>query len=103
QNSVNYTGARHIFNLPLSVDIFGPDNTTRVSHTEYQYDGQTLENTPGVFGHSPNHDPYSAGYNPITDYRGNVTQITRFADAIVPSVPVGESRRYDITGNLIKT
>ncbi|HEV2827108.1 MAG TPA: RHS repeat-associated core domain-containing protein [Pyrinomonadaceae bacterium] len=103
QNSANYTGARHIFNLPLSVDVFGPDNTTRVSHTEYQYDGQTLENAPGVIGHSPNHNPYSPSYNSITAYRGNVTQITTYAEAIGPSLPVGESRRYDITGNLIKT
>jgi RHS repeat-associated protein len=103
QNSANYTSARHIFNLPLAVDVFGPDDMTRVSHTEYQYDGQTLENTPGVIGHSPNHNPYSPSYNSITAYRGNVTQITTYAEAIGPSLPVDESRRYDITGNLIKT
>src|SRR5208282_2520758 len=51
-------------------------------------------------------------YDPTTDFRGNITQITRYADtaqsnavksADVPtsSGPVTELRRYDITGNTI--
>ncbi len=56
-----------------------------------------------MIGHSDNHNPYTPSYNPITDYRGNLTQITRYADAVVPSGAVTETRRYDIDGNVIKT
>jgi RHS repeat-associated protein len=129
QNSTNYTNL-HIFNLPLLVEIYGADNLTRVSRTEYQYDGQTLTNTPDVVGHSDAYNPYApeylhspgtccewdywqincvtycpdywaSDYDPATDYRGNVTQVTTYADALTPSVPITETRRYDITGNLV--
>ena len=40
-------------------------------------------------------------YDPATDYRGNVTQVTTYADAINLTGPVTETRRYDITGNLV--
>lgn len=103
ENSPNYTGTRHIFNLPLAVEVYAADNTTRVSRTEYQYDGQTLADTPGVIMHADNHNPYApSGYNPITDYRGNVTQVTTYADAIGLAGAVSETRRYDINGNMIK-
>jgi RHS repeat-associated protein len=135
QNSASYTAysihsnnaGRHIFNLPLLVEVYAGDNVTRVSRTEYQYDGQTLTNTPGVVMHADNHNPYApqypvqycaeydeyyincvrwdeyytSDYNPITDYRGNVTQVTTYADAATPGIPINESRRYDITGNLV--
>jgi RHS repeat-associated protein len=126
QNSSNYTN-RHIFNLPLTVDIFAADNVTRVSRTEYQYDGQTLTDTPGVTMHDETHNPYGplyeqcdcyqwdywmieclqwncwyySNYNPATDYRGNVTQVTNYADAASLTSPVTETRRYDITGNMV--
>jgi RHS repeat-associated protein len=127
ENGSNYM-TRRIRNLPLTVDLYGPDNVTRVARTEYQYDGQTLQNAPDVTQHSTNHDPYApqyevcdcyqydywqidciqwscywtSDYNPITDYRGNVTQITTYADAANLTGAIVETRRYDITGNLVK-
>ncbi len=67
QNSVDYTGTlygtgfvgRHIFNLPLSVGVYANDNTTRVSRTEYQYDGQTLSPAPNVVQHNQASNPYA--------------------------------------------
>lgn len=81
--------ARHIFNLPAQVVISGPDGVA-ASRIDYEYDAQQLADAPGVVGHS---DP---GGN-----RGNITQITRFADAANQANGVVESRRYDICGNLI--
>ena len=129
QNSTNYTNL-HIFNLPLLAEIYGADNVTRVSRTEYQYDGQTLTNAPDVVGHSDAYNPYApeylhspgtccewdywqincvtycpdywaSDYDPATDYRGNVTQVTSYADAVNLTGPLTETRRYDITGNVV--
>src|SRR5207302_8562654 len=103
------------------------DNTTRVSRTEYQYDGQTLGDTPDVVMHdnsfNPNAAPYEvcdcyqwdewqinclqwncnwvSPYNSATNYRGNVTEITTYSDANGLAGPISETRRYDITGNMI--
>lgn len=137
QNSSNYTGyatsygyvGRHIFNLPLNVEVYDSDNTTRLSRTEYQYDGQTLTDTPGVVMHDDANNPYAppyevcdcnvwdywqinclewncywrSDYNSTTDYRGNVTQVTSYANAApaTPTGPITETRRYDVTGNLV--
>jgi RHS repeat-associated protein len=136
ENSSSYTGqqfswghsGRHIFNLPLVVEVFAGDGATRVSKTEYQYDGQTLTDTPGVVMHDDTHNPYApqyevcecnqwdhwqieclqwncywtSSYSAATDYRGNVTQVTSYSDAVNSSGAVTETRRYDITGNLLK-
>jgi RHS repeat-associated protein len=40
-------------------------------------------------------------YNPQTDLRGHITEIRRFADAAAHSGMIVETRRYDITGNLV--
>jgi len=40
-------------------------------------------------------------YVPATDYRGNLTEVTSYADALNLTIPVTESRRYDITGNMV--
>jgi RHS repeat-associated protein len=129
QNGSNYTTARHIFNLPLTVETYAGDNLTRVSRTEYQYDGQTLTDAPGVIMHANNHNPYApqylvpggccnfdsynqycveycpdyyqSDYNPVTDYRGNVTQSTTYGDAVNLTSPISSTRRYDITGNVV--
>jgi RHS repeat-associated protein len=135
QNSSSYTN-RHIFNLPLSVEVYDSNSTTRLSRTEYQYDGQTLAATPNVVQHdqafNPNaeaegycywqpdwNDPDCTGdcssggcdgycpqievcpYNSATDYRGNVTQVTSYAEAVGLTGAVTETRRYDVTGNLV--
>lgn len=135
QNSSNYTGfatsfgyvGRHIFNLPLNVEVYDSDTTTRLSRTEYQYDGQTLTDTPNVVMHDDTHNPnapqyevcdcnqwdewqinclqwncyWRSDYNPATVYRGNVTQVTSYADAANLTGAMTETRRYDITGNLV--
>lgn len=143
QNSANYTN-RHIFNLPLNVEVYASDNVTRVSRTEYQYDGQTLSAAQNVVQHDQAANPHAAdegycysgpdwsdgdcngsclpncpeciqdptcdGYCPqiyycpydsSTDYRGNVTQVTSYADATNLTGPMMETRRYDVTGNLV--
>jgi RHS repeat-associated protein len=146
QNSSVYTGTcnsggcygRHIFNLPLTVEIYASDNATRVSRTEYQYDGQTLTAAPGVVMHNQAANPHAEAegycywdydwndpdctgacwegswcdgycqqiwicpYDPSTDFRGNLTQITSYADASGPSSPVTETRYFDVTGNIVK-
>ncbi|MCA1579373.1 MAG: DUF4214 domain-containing protein [Acidobacteria bacterium] len=127
ENGANYMN-RQIRNLPLVVEVFGPDNVTRVARTEYQYDGQTLQDAPNVVGHAYNHNPYgpqyeicdcgmwdhwqqdclqwncywTSDYNPLTDYRGNVTQITSYTTAANLTGALVETRRYDITGNLVR-
>lgn len=148
QNSSSYTGTcystgcygRHIFNLPLTVEIYAGDNVTRVSRVEYQYDGQTLTAAPNVVMHDQASNPHAEAegfcywdndwsdpdctsgclwgecccdgycnqiwmcpYDYSTDSRGNVTQVTTYADAINLTSPVTETRRYDVTGNLVKT
>jgi len=135
ENGASYTN-RHIFSLPLSVEVYAGDYTTRLSRTEYQYDGQSLSATPNVVQHdqafNPNadaegmcywdydwNDPdctgscydyscdgycpqyYVCPYDGSTDYRGNVTQITSYADAIYLTGAITETRRYDATGNLV--
>jgi RHS repeat-associated protein len=57
QNSANYT-SRHIFSLPLVVEIFAGDGVTRVSRTDFQYDGQPLTASPGVAQHDVTFNPY---------------------------------------------
>jgi RHS repeat-associated protein len=147
QNSDSYTGhpdtfyyvGRHIFSLPTKVEVYASDNTTRVSQTDYQYDGQSLIATPNVVQHSqafnpfadaegfcgfendPSDpdcqgacpDPYNSNcdgdcrqiyvcpYLSSTDYRGNLTQVTNYADAINLAGAVAETRHYDTTGNLV--
>ena len=87
--------------------MYGPDNVTRLARTEYQYDGQPLADTPGVIMHDESFNPNAQSilipgncywdcpdmcyyvcdpdllgnpYNPATDYRGNVTQVTTYAN-----------------------
>jgi len=128
-NSAHYT-SRHIFNLPTVVEVYASDNTTRVSRTEYQYDGQPLTDTPDVVMHDEASNPFApqyiipgdcyyicdwycyyqcdpdrlaTDYNPATDFRGNVTQVTTYSNAGAEpaSGAIIETRRYDITGNLV--
>jgi RHS repeat-associated protein len=58
ETSASYTN-RHIFNLVKAIEVYASDNITRVSRTEYQYDGQTLSNTPGVVMHDNASNPYA--------------------------------------------
>ena len=139
-NTTNYIGTwvngswyesakgRHLYSLASAVKVYGPDDTTRVSRTEYQYDGQYLADTPGVTHHWEASTPYApiyqncyyqwneytysydyvcdpawSEYDPATDARGNVTNVKRYADA--PNYgsdtnAIVETRTYDICGNL---
>jgi hypothetical protein len=49
------------------------------------------------------HEPgyWATPYQQSTDFRGNVTQTTRYADPINLTGPVEEARRYDIDGNVV--
>jgi RHS repeat-associated protein len=137
ETSANYTN-RHIFNLPLVVEVFAANNTTRVARTEYQYDGQTLTPAPNVVQHDQGSNPYSQAegycswgdadpsdpdcdgscsketpcdgncpqiyycpYYSVTDYRGNVTQVKNYADAVGLTGAIAQTRSYDINGNLV--
>ena len=147
ENNATYTGGcnsfgcfgRHIFSLPLIVEIFAGDNVTRVSRTEYQYDGQPLTATPNVVMHNQASNPhadaegfcfwmqdpndpdcwgscspefmncdgncseiYNCPYDPSTDYRGKVTQVTTYVNASNLTGAMVETRRYDVTGNMVK-
>jgi RHS repeat-associated protein len=133
ENSLSYT-SRHIFNLVKAVEVYAGDSTTRLSRTEYQFDGQPLSDAPGVVMHDERSNPYAptfehpgrcyydynyynyydnyycepdyttSEYDSATDYRGNVTQVTTYANAGTEpaSGAITESRRYDITGNLVQ-
>ncbi|HZF38372.1 MAG TPA: hypothetical protein VE715_06100, partial [Blastocatellia bacterium] len=93
---------RHIFNLPSAIDAYASDDSTRVSRVEFEYDGASLEDTPGVAQHSIYFNPRATEYSPTTAYRGNVTLVRRYADAtsLDGGSAVVETFTYDITGNL---
>jgi hypothetical protein len=55
----------------------------------------------GCDGHCP--QIFFCPYDPATDYRGNITQVTKYADAFNLTGAVTEARRYDITGNMVTT
>ncbi len=96
------------FNLVKTVAVYEPNGTTRLARTEYQYDAGTLADTPNVVMHLESHNPYAPqyeepcnceyvyneqgyeeyicystclvpAYDPSTNYRGNVTQVTIYA------------------------
>jgi len=95
---------RHIFNLPATVTV-EDGNGALVSRTDHSYDQyglQPLVNTPGVTQHSNLSNPFALGYDPSTNFRGNITQITRHTSASPSSAGIVESLRYDITGNVIE-
>ncbi|HKR12576.1 MAG TPA: RHS repeat-associated core domain-containing protein [Pyrinomonadaceae bacterium] len=131
-NGSNYTG-RHIFNLPISEEVFAGDGSTRVSRTTYEYDNQPLTSRPGgVAFHLPSYDPYNMEeiccdccnwqwdhmtdswvctewcpgipvFDPGSNYRGNLTQMVVYSDAATPSGAIVENHRYDIAGNRVLT
>jgi RHS repeat-associated protein len=144
QNSADYI-SRHIFSLPLMVEVFAGDGVTRLSRTDYQYDGQPLTASPGVVQHDATFNPHAEAeglcflvpdgndpdctpacarelptfcddysccngvcsevlvcpYIPATDFRGNITQTTTYADALNLTGAVTKTRRYDVAGNLV--
>src|SRR5262249_13544161 len=85
--------SNHIYHLRKTSDVYEGDGT-RASHTEYSYDDFPLTPNPGG---TPGH--YSAQSTP---FRGNLTKVTSYANAVDAADPSTESRYYDVTGNLIK-
>jgi RHS repeat-associated protein len=83
---------RHIFNLPSAIEVYAGDDSTRVSRVEYEYDGASLEDAPGVTQH----------YGTAATYPGNLTRVRRYADAasLDGGSAVVETFTYYITGNL---
>lgn len=104
-NDPAYT-ENHIFNLPTATAVYEGENTTPVTLIENNYDTYDqlpLVDAPGVRMHSITHNPYSGGelFDPRTLRRGNLTRVTRYADAASRASPVTELRSYDITGNMV--
>ena len=73
----------------LASDAYAPQYWVPDHCTQY--------NQYGCTNFVPGH--YESSYQPSTDYRGNVTQITTYADAVTLGTPITETRTYDITGN----
>src|SRR5262245_23468363 len=49
----------HIFNLVNVTEVYAGDDVTRLSRTEYQYDGRDLVNNPGIAQHNIAYNPYT--------------------------------------------
>jgi RHS repeat-associated protein len=89
------TSGAYLRNLPsqqwVSTDSYGSD---KVSLTEYAYDEFALADCPNITGHD---SAYSTGYA----MRGNLTSITRYADAAGHTGGVTTTMHYDIAGNVV--
>jgi RHS repeat-associated protein len=122
---------RHIFSLVKNVTVYPGDSVFPVSRAEYEYDGpgSSLQATPEVIMHDQAFDPYDpqylvencytvcdpidpycweqcdtyyqSDYQPSTDFRGNLTRITEYADAANRTGPVTTTKKYDVTGNIV--
>jgi hypothetical protein len=92
----------HIFNLASVTESYAGDDVTRLSRTEYQYDGGNLVNNPGMWQHYVTYNPHAPEYSPATQYRGDMTHVKRYADALSldQGTAVAETRTYDIAGNV---
>ncbi len=93
-----YTGAltgAYLRNLPLqqwvSTDIWGGN---RLSQTNYGYDEFSLQNRANITGHD-------AAYTTGKTVRGNLTSVTRYANALGLTGPVSTTTHYDIAGNVV--
>ena len=87
----------HIFNLVSLSEVYAEDDVTLLLRAGYQYDGGSLINNPGMGRHNITYNQHAPEYDPATLYRGNLTQINRYADA---STVIVETRTYDIAGNM---
>lgn len=92
---------RNLRNLPETVQVVGPDGV--VTRTEYAYDRLAVTATPGAPGRDPRFERGSGSYEEGTRVRGNLTTVTRYADARTPAEPVEEFRFYDNCGNVNMT
>jgi RHS repeat-associated protein len=97
QTVTTYAGGayitQHIFNLPTQVLIKdGAGNV--VSRTDLAYDSTTLTQIDDAAGHD-------SAFNASYSTRGNLTSVTRSADAATPSGGVTRTFNYDTLGNQI--
>ncbi len=89
----------------LPTDVTHHDDANDPFDPQYYVEGYWDEVCPG-FSYIGCHQIWVPGYwtsdyQPATDYRGNVTKLTNYSDAATPGGPLPETRRYDITGNLV--
>jgi hypothetical protein len=92
----------HIFDLVSLTEVYAGDDVTRLSRAEYQYDSGGLINNTGMWQHNNTYNQHAPEYDPATLYRGNITQVKRYADALTldQGTAVVETRNYDIAGNV---
>jgi hypothetical protein len=98
--TASYYLDRHIFNLPKIVEV--KEGSVVKQKTEYVYDnGALLSNASNVIQHDANYDPQNIYYDPMTDFRGLVTQVKRYPTIGSSTGMVTETHTYDETGNLL--
>ncbi len=82
----------HLLYLPSFVELFeGETWSDRVARTEFIYDADMPAPRPGIVSNTA-----------LVGPRGNVSKVTRYADAQHLGGALLESRSYDVAGNLIK-
>ncbi len=100
-----YTG-RYLLHLPEGVKVLPGGSTTPSARVDYSYDdyGSSHANLTGrsdIIMHDATFDPFGSSYVSTTDYRGNVTSVTTYADAPGASGTITHSTTYDIAGNVM--
>lgn len=103
ENSPNYTDNvfSRVINLPKLVETFSGGR--RDSRVEYEYDGVTPADAPGVIRQVAPYNSHGGAYDVRTAFRGDVTAVKQYADAENLGGAITETRRYDIVGNLISS
>ncbi len=92
ETSVNYDKDHsHILNLVKKVEVIPGGATNPIAVTDYVYD------TPAA------REQCIPGVNrlDVGQYRGNLTQVTRYPDPSNPASGIAENRTYDLNGNVV--
>jgi hypothetical protein len=122
---------RHLLHLPTSNRIYAGGATTPTTRVDFAYDtaGTNLVPRNDIIMHEPAFDPFApteescgwectsydewgncnwewvcnsySPYDPGTDKRGNVTSVTKYADAANGGGAITNLATYDIAGNVI--
>jgi RHS repeat-associated protein len=122
--------SRGLVRLPTSVRVYAGGSAAPASRVDYAYDtaGTNLTPRADVIMHDDAYDPFAPTvencyweciddgwggcywnyhcdyynpYDPSTDKRGNVTSITKYADAAGGTGATTYAYAYDVTGNLV--
>lgn len=104
-NNVDYTNdSLHILNLPsqtwVSSDING---NNKVSRTSYEYDNYSSDSTHAPLVDRSSITGHDTNYSTSFTTRGNLTKVTRFANAPDQTGAVSIYSQYDIAGSVVKT